>query len=945
MLQSAYGLCRNDELQELYKVVCGSKYQGKSQKEEIIQSLKKHIETQRNYFGKSLKETFCSIAMKFFRKQENEEDIYLPHFRLVPNAAILLRRTQRLYQMTASLPSGSAMVSAHEPVEFYAPLMSMLKVVTYPPYMLYTSSAQSVQPASPSVLSPPPPPQPLFACRREFVQWEGGVELRVAYEHAEHGGKGEDTYAIIEREASKFSANLFSDVFLSPASSLSDFLSNYIKSRNASRETEPLLPFLLTATLSLLSVELEHQGIQPPSSLSHLLPALTGSSSSSGTLPSTSTATLEDYKIRYRPGASLCSLVEGFASYLEKEQTRDYVLALLLYELLLSLPYREHKRGLWYVRMVVNLSHLKLLGLAVGVVKRGLEDSHLQLSDELDLQDRLRTLTKRTAPKPEKKSKSRDVSGEVDYGVGRMDGDAVIVQQWLNSLDAVRHTPRHLYLLSACILTRLEQRALNSECGINNRKDVISSSHLIEVTNKSVWSCEICTYINKFHLSGCEMCGNAKVTKRADKCVEQVIDLLSDNEDKVCEVVEESMGVETEQNRAGSDNQFNYPAILSTILQEVHGNGCKGNESPGDPNVVNMVEEEDNSDKKEGLDLMNRCKEIAISMNMTNPVHAPEIVRCFIVASKRFGAGGGGSNSNTNSKPRVGKSRFVGAREGELLSVEKLVMEKCRYIDEDEHSMDGDWEDVEGEAGGITREVTSRHSTKGVRKGKKTDASEDSIDAGYSFVTIPYRHAIQEGGWVGWHCEGGILRTLCGLLMWDVFFAPQSSPVFLSPFQDGPLDYPYPSFYLRRSSQIHEHITRISTMSPSALLDCLSHTYRTYFGTRCAVVSWGSYPLRALQLAALCIGTKGLAVLCGALYSSPRQLRSGAPDLFLVRVRRKNKCAGAQKTDILDLDELWGKDWSKPPPSTRIGSRKSNEEESWMLTSPSASPQRKRMKE
>lgn len=106
MLRAVSGLCRNDELQEIYKLVCGSKYQGKSQKDELVQSLKKHIETQRNYFGKSLKDTFCSIAMKFFRKRENEGDTYLPHFRLVPEVAVLLRRAQRLYQVSLAYAYG-----------------------------------------------------------------------------------------------------------------------------------------------------------------------------------------------------------------------------------------------------------------------------------------------------------------------------------------------------------------------------------------------------------------------------------------------------------------------------------------------------------------------------------------------------------------------------------------------------------------------------------------------------------------------------------------------------------------------------------------------------------------------------------------------------------------------------------------------------------------------
>ena len=49
----------------------------------------------------------------------------------------------------------------------------------------------------------------------------------------------------------------------------------------------------------------------------------------------------------------------------------------------------------------------------------------------------------------------------------------------------------------------------------------------------------------------------------------------------------------------------------------------------------------------------------------------------------------------------------------------------------------------------------------------------------------------------GWHCEGSVLRSLFGLLMWDQIFF-DCPDVFLTPYQDAPLDLCFPSFIRSR---------------------------------------------------------------------------------------------------------------------------------------------------
>jgi hypothetical protein len=63
--------------------------------------------------------------------------------------------------------------------------------------------------------------------------------------------------------------------------------------------------------------------------------------------------------------------------------------------------------------------------------------------------------------------------------------------------------------------------------------------------------------------------------------------------------------------------------------------------------------------------------------------------------------------------------------------------------------------------------------------------------------TLSSVQALRGLGWQGWHCECSYFRSIFGLLMWDEIYAYVPN-VFLSPYQDLPLDFYHASFVYSR---------------------------------------------------------------------------------------------------------------------------------------------------
>ena len=144
----------------------------------------------------------------------------------------------------------------------------------------------------------------------------------------------------------------------------------------------------------------------------------------------------------------------------------------------------------------------------------------------------------------------------------------------------------------------------------------------------------------------------------------------------------------------------------------------------------------------------------------------------------------------------------------------------------------------------------------------------------------------------GWHCEGSVLRTLFGLLMWDQMFSDHPD-VFLTPYQDAPLDLNFPNFvrtrYVRevwingslqtshhgefsiyftpphfffynlispvcpRLDDITQRVNWLEQQRPDALIRAVGDSYRAHYRLKCRGVNW-MHKLHTLQLIAVCLG-------------------------------------------------------------------------------------------
>lgn len=79
------------------------------------------------------------------------------------------------------------------------------------------------------------------------------------------------------------------------------------------------------------------------------------------------------------------------------------------------------------------------------------------------------------------------------------------------------------------------------------------------------------------------------------------------------------------------------------------------------------------------------------------------------------------------------------------------------------------------------------------------------------------------GGWIGWHCEGSILRNIFTLVMWEELFETVVDDVFQTRFQDSPLDLYADGglFYLNRKKLIDLKLQQLRDMSHKELVGAL----------------------------------------------------------------------------------------------------------------------------
>lgn len=189
-----------------------------------------------------------------------------------------------------------------------------------------------------------------------------------------------------------------------------------------------------------------------------------------------------------------------------------------------------------------------------------------------------------------------------------------------------------------------------------------------------------------------------------------------------------------------------------------------------------------------------------------------------------------------------------------------------------------------------------------IKMTEMTDESGEFIDA------------MQGGGWSGWHCEGSLIRSIFGLLMYDIVFADDVEGAFYSRYQSCPLDLYDSSFYSNRKQKIQAHLQYIDTCTSEELIDFIGNMYQAHMGEQALNINW-RHPLRTLQLVALCIGGRGLSYICKAMCVNYKAFGAGMPDLLCVRVKN------AVTRELVSIADILGAEW-----------------QSWRATSTDAAP-------
>lgn len=178
----------------------------------------------------------------------------------------------------------------------------------------------------------------------------------------------------------------------------------------------------------------------------------------------------------------------------------------------------------------------------------------------------------------------------------------------------------------------------------------------------------------------------------------------------------------------------------------------------------------------------------------------------------------------------------------------------------------------------------------GSKRGRKT-IWVDELDSGANVsVEAMCLSWYRQQGWKGFHSEGGILRTLFGLLFYDVLFAYVPN-VFQTAYQIAPLDLHTDAFYGTRISEISRRVVEIGNGDAACLLQ---ETWAREFERRTCVVGvrWDEYALDDLVEIVRCFRGEALATVMLTMAQEYAARGGGVPDLFLWRPVVEEKGSG-----------------------------------------------------
>ncbi len=150
------------------------------------------------------------------------------------------------------------------------------------------------------------------------------------------------------------------------------------------------------------------------------------------------------------------------------------------------------------------------------------------------------------------------------------------------------------------------------------------------------------------------------------------------------------------------------------------------------------------------------------------------------------------------------------------------------------------------------------------------DPSTDSIE---NFACSEF----EARGWAAWHLENHLPSALFGLAYWDWVYAPVQE-AFVNPFQIGPRDLYAPEFFAVRRELCVDPM-----MDSMPLAQRLEQTFEQKFGISNPLVYWKIFDESVLETVVRCMGEESIRKLLQLMQPDLRQMRSGFPDLFVVK--------------------------------------------------------------
>ncbi|OQU93707.1 VRR-NUC domain-containing protein [Cladophialophora immunda] len=145
-----------------------------------------------------------------------------------------------------------------------------------------------------------------------------------------------------------------------------------------------------------------------------------------------------------------------------------------------------------------------------------------------------------------------------------------------------------------------------------------------------------------------------------------------------------------------------------------------------------------------------------------------------------------------------------------------------------------------------------------------------------------YRHVL---GYKGYHSEGGILRTIFGLLFYDIlFFNPYIPNVFQTAYQTCPLDLHTDSFF---SARMPEILARINQISNGEAVEIVQRVWAQEHERRTCIVGvrWDEFEKDDLLELVGCWEGQALGTVMLVMAQEYQSRGGGVPDLVLWKVR------------------------------------------------------------